>query len=254
MILRRMGTKYKIAHKILPFFPQHRYYVELFFGAGGMFFSKPNCGWNLLNDNDAEVINLYTVLSTHRAEFEAELDITPNHSDLFHHWVSNVEHCPIRRAVRFIFLSNFSLYGAGTTQKIPTGNNPKKSIREQLPATINLLRDCTFTNYDFRDVLSKIGFKHSAQSKEQTFIYADPPYCATGSNYDGFSEKDTRDLFGILAEAGCKFAISEFQNEFILTLAKEFDLQVHYISERRTLKSRNVEILLTNYSSTKSLF
>ena len=41
MILRRLGNKSKIAADIQKHFPQHKIYIEPFFGAGGMFFNKP---------------------------------------------------------------------------------------------------------------------------------------------------------------------------------------------------------------------
>lgn len=42
MILRRLGNKKSIAHKIIPYFPEHKIYIEPFFGSGGMFFNKPH--------------------------------------------------------------------------------------------------------------------------------------------------------------------------------------------------------------------
>lgn len=254
MILWRIGNKMKLASKIIPLFPKHDYYVELFFGAGGIFFNKPLASWNLLNDNDAEITNLYDVLSRRRAEFEAELDIMPNHSDLFCYWKKNREIDAIRRAVRFVYLSNFSYMGNEGTQRIAVGDNSKMGIREKLNSTCEMLRDCTFTNYDFREVIPRISFRHGAADKERCFIYSDPPYCNTTGNYDTFTEKDTQDLFSILANSGCKYAISEFETPFITELAREYKLHSHYISERRTLKTRNVEILLTNYSVGNTLF
>lgn len=41
MILSRIGNKTQIADEIQKYFPEHRNYVEMFFGAGGMFFNKP---------------------------------------------------------------------------------------------------------------------------------------------------------------------------------------------------------------------
>ena len=35
MILRRLGNKKKLAHKIIEYFPDHKIYIEPFFGAGG---------------------------------------------------------------------------------------------------------------------------------------------------------------------------------------------------------------------------
>ena len=59
MILRRLGNKQAIAHKIIPYFPPHKIYIEPFFGAGGMFFNKPKAKYNIVNDLDSDVFNLF---------------------------------------------------------------------------------------------------------------------------------------------------------------------------------------------------
>jgi len=51
------------------------------------------------------------------------------------------------------------------------------------------------------------------------------------------------------------FAISEFNNDFVLSQAKERGLNVIYIGERKNLKNVRTEILITNYeNSQQSLF
>ena len=89
----------------------------------------------------------------------------------------------------------------------------------------------------------------------RTLIYCDPPYLGTDDNYShSFTENDSLDLFDTLQATGCKFAMSEFDNEFILNQAKERGLNVIYIGERRNLKKSRTEILITNYEKQKSLF
>ena len=48
--------------------------------------------------------------------------------------------------------------------------------------------------------------------------------------------------------------MSEFDNEFILNQAKKRGLNVIVIGERKNLKNRRTEILITNYEKQKSLF
>jgi DNA adenine methylase len=62
MILRRLGNKQAIAQDIIKYFPEHKIYVEPFFGAGGMFFNKPKVKYNIVNDLDSEVFNLFQVV------------------------------------------------------------------------------------------------------------------------------------------------------------------------------------------------
>ena len=59
MILRRRGNKKEIASLIQKHFPPHKIYIELFFGAGGMFFNKPVVRYNFINDIDNDVFNLW---------------------------------------------------------------------------------------------------------------------------------------------------------------------------------------------------
>jgi DNA adenine methylase len=109
-------------------------------------------------------------------------------------------------------------------------------------------------NKDFRVFLKSFQIKH-ANDCLNIFIYCDPPYLATTNNYsNGFTEQDTIDLFDCLAETGCKYAVSEFDNDFVLQLARERKLNVIYIGERQNLGNRRTEILITNYQQQQSLF
>ena len=113
MILRRLGNKKKIAHKIIEYFPDHKIYIEPFFGAGGMFFQKPKAKYNIVNDLDSDVFNLFQVVMNHKEELEKAFYIMPIHSDLLDYWKKNLETDPIKKALRFLLLSNFTFNGAG---------------------------------------------------------------------------------------------------------------------------------------------
>jgi hypothetical protein len=77
----------------------------------------------------------------------------------------------------------------------------------------------------------------------------------TGDNYENsFTLQDTKDLFEILVNSGIRFALSEFKNDIIIDIAKSYNLNIIEICERRTLKSRNTEILITNYKSENNIF
>ena len=109
MILRRLGNKKRIAKDIIKHFPPHKIYIEPFFGAGGMFFNKPKAKYNIVNDLDSDVFNLFQVVMNRREELEKAFYLMPIHSDLLEYWKANREEEPIRKALRFLFLSNFAL-------------------------------------------------------------------------------------------------------------------------------------------------
>jgi len=122
MALIRKGNKTRIAHKIYPFFPAHRVFVDLFFGAGGMYFSKPQAKYNFCNDADAEVYNFFTVLKNQQEAFFERFESVPLDEKLFKHWIKNTESDPVWKAIRFVYLSNFSLYGAKDCFKLQPNN------------------------------------------------------------------------------------------------------------------------------------
>lgn len=250
MILRRLGNKTKIAADIQKHFPQHKIYVEPFFGAGGMFFNKPKVKYNIVNDLDSDVFNLFQVVINQKDELEHAFKIMPIHSDLLDYWKENKETDNVKRALRFLFISNISFMGAGASMRYGT-ENPKNVLYENLNKTFDFIHDVQFANFDFRKFLNTLRDKNA----EETFIYCDPPYLETDDNYEnGFTETDSNDLFNCLQKTGCKFAMSEFDHPFILEQAKQRNLNVITIGERQNLKNRRTEILVTNYKNHATLF
>ena len=76
MILTRVGNKKRIASYIYKLFPEHNLYIEPFFGAGGMFFQKPRSKYNIVNDLDSDVYNLFMVILNQKEDFKKLLEIT----------------------------------------------------------------------------------------------------------------------------------------------------------------------------------
>lgn len=254
MILRRLGNKSAIAHKIIPYFPPHKIFVDVFFGAGGMFFNKPKAKYNIVNDLDSDVFNLFMVVMDHKEELEKAFYQMPIHSDLLNYWKKNQETDPIKKALRFLFLSNFTLYGKQDTITY-RAENDQQILLERLDETSKLLFGVQFMNFDFRKAI-KVATSQLTD-KEDIFVYCDSPYLSTVDTYSDsevWSEADSLDLFNALQATGCNFAMSEFDHPFILQQAKERNLNVHIIGERQNLKNRRTEILVTNYRKEATLF
>ena len=103
MILRRLGNKKKIAKKIQAYFPPHKIYIEPFFGAGGMFFNKPKAKYNIVNDLDSDVFNLFMVVMNRKDELLEAFKMMPIHQDLLNYWKKNKETDEIKRLLGFCF-------------------------------------------------------------------------------------------------------------------------------------------------------
>lgn len=253
MILNRLGNKTRIAQDIIQHFPQHRTFIDMFFGAGGIFFNKPLADYNFCNDIDDDVFNLYQVLKTDKENLIKEIEIMPMTENLLKHWNFNTETEPLQKAVRFIMLSNFGYMGKPNTMVFGQSyGNQKKSTLSKIDATFERIKFAQFMCCDFRKVLSKVQFR---DNENEAFVYADPPYIGTDNNYSqSFTEQDTKDLFELLVNSGLKFAISEFDNDFVMSLANDYKLNIITIGERQNMKNRRTEILVTNYKKPLSLF
>ena len=256
MILRRLGNKKKIAKEIQKHFPPHKIYIEPFFGAGGMFFYKPKVKYNVVNDLDSDVFNLYDIILNRKKEFEKMFKLMPIHTDLIKYWKEYKGDDNLNRALRFLALSNFTLNGTGTSLRSNVLENPKKEVLKYLKQTIEYMQDVKFLNMDCNKFIKTLAFRPNSNEINTTLIYCDPPYLGTNDNYsNSFTEEQSEELFDTLEETGCKFAMSEFYHPFILEQAKQRNLNVIIIGERQNLKNRRTEILVTNYSnSQQSLF
>ena len=62
VVIPYYGGKYELSKKLISMLPSHDRYFEPFFGGGSMFFRKPKADWNILNDVDNDLVNLYITI------------------------------------------------------------------------------------------------------------------------------------------------------------------------------------------------
>lgn len=198
MILRRLGNKKKLATQIQTYFPPHKLYIEPFFGAGGMFFNKPKAKFNIMNDQDSEVFNLFMVVKNDPdALIDAWMQM-PLHLDLWKWWKENQEEEAHWKAARFLFYSNYGFMGMPQTMLFNHGNS-KQIVLDGIRKTQELLCNVEFMNCDFRQMFKMM----SLSGEKDVLIYCDPPYLDTTDNYESsFKHEDSDALFKTLMSTG----------------------------------------------------
>lgn len=230
------------------YFPKHRMRIELFFGAGGSFFYLPEPKYSIINDLDDDVTNLYLTIQNDIEPLRLAIEMVPVSESLIDYWKQNYETDPIKKAVRFLFLSNFTYMGKGDTMRFGL-DNAKKSILKNLKITFSKLQNCKIMNRDFREVIPSISFTKGLNDKKNCFVFLDPIYLDTDHNYrvPNWSKDDTVDCLDLMLSCGIKSAMSEFDHPFVIEQALKRGLNVIYLRERENIKNRRVEILITNY-------
>jgi DNA adenine methylase len=257
--LRRLGNKNAIADQIIEHFPDDfDCLISLFYGTGSLenrFLGKIK--YIIANDLDDNVYNFYLMLTTRFDELYEALELLPYHESAFKAFRENIPDDPVQKAVRFLMLSNWSLYGAGDTMRFELGYH-KETLLKLLQSNFKILSHNTvtttqFMNCDFRKVIAKTSIRPGVDAPKY-LLYSDPPYLDTSTTYNTpkWTKQDVDDLFQILCNSGMRFAMSEFDHPYLLQKAKKYGLNVIYIRERQALKKRATEILITNYK-TKTL-
>jgi len=75
-ILRYPGSKWNLANTIVSMMPQHKSYLEPFFGSGAVLFTKQSSAIETINDIDDEIVNLFKVIRERPDELKRVIKLT----------------------------------------------------------------------------------------------------------------------------------------------------------------------------------
>lgn len=255
-VIKRKGNKSKIAHLIYPLFKECTTYIEPFFGAGGMFFNKPVAKYNILNDLDSDIFNVWNVFQNcdKLEEFIELWGLIPIDQNLIKYWGTHTGEglTEVQKAIKFVYLCNYCLFSDSSTLRARCSNpNTRALVLEEVKKCLKFLNCCSFYHMDYLKFLDLIP---SQLGHTKGFIYCDPPYGNTSASYKGFSEKDMINLFEKLNELNYPWAVSGYDCEFLDSIIEKNNYVKTYIKETRTILKRNVEILITNYLPNQILF
>jgi DNA adenine methylase len=180
-ILAWPGGKRRLAKKILPLFENrpHSCYVEEFAGGGSMFFLRPPAQVEVLNDANAELINLYRVVKNHLDEFIRQFRYSLASRQLFD-WAKQTPPevlTDIQRAARFLYIQKLCFGGkvSSTTFGISPSQPPRFNIlrlEEDLSQAHLRLSRAWIEHLDWHDCLVR-------WDREYTMHFMDPPYWET---------------------------------------------------------------------------
>jgi len=256
-MLRRIGNKSDLASEIIQYFPKDiTIFIDLFFGSGAMtweMMKKFPKLYYTANDIDNDVANLWNICRNENDfnQFYELVEITPYHSDIYKQFTNDfIPKDKFEKALQFLYLSNFSLFGFKSCLRFVAYNNSRKILLENAKDILKYVNKLiVFENKDFREINLPYSYpKTRPLQKYGQFVYCDPPYIQTADNYsNSFTEQDTKELIEKLISSELRFCISEFLTDTTEKLAKQYNLKLTIIKERRNHKKRATEIIMTNY-------
>jgi len=246
--ISRMGGKSKLRKTIIEMIPDHECYIELFFGAGWVYFGKQPSKVEVINDIDKELINLFKMIKYHAPEIERLLQYEFSGRDIFEEYKNySIEYLTeIHRAVRFLYLisqsfaSKMEAYGYATTSK-PKPQIFYKNILKDLKER---LRNTYVENLTFEKIIKKYD-------REYSFFFADPPYFQTEGYDNEFVEKEHLLLRDNLKNLKGKFLLTINDHPRVREWYEGFNIKevkVNYsISREKKARKKYNELIITNY-------
>lgn len=128
-IIPWIGGKRRLADHIIPRFPKHDCYVEVFAGGAALYFMRSPARVEVINDINGELVNLYRVVQHHLEEFVRQFKWALTSRQVFE-WLKHTVPetlTDIQRAARFYYLQKSCFGGKlegqtfGTRTEHPPG-------------------------------------------------------------------------------------------------------------------------------------
>ncbi len=295
-----VGDKYKLLPEIKSLFPKKiNRFIEPFTGGGSVFLNV-NANEYLLNDLDANVVKIHRFLlqqAQNPTVFFKKIEQKIYKYGLSHSYIKDVVPLELKEQWKKTYYAKFNktgfqklkedfnksnrddilhlylllIYGFNRMLRfnskgeynLPVGNvDFNKNVYEALLNYFRIVknRKINFYNLDFIDFIKHIDFQ------KDDFIYLDPPYLITFSEYNKYwneqSEQKLINILDDLHEKKVNFAVSnvthykgKINNRFLEWSKKynSFDVKSNYISYHdNTIKSFK-EVLITNYNAEKKV-
>ncbi|WP_186071111.1 DNA adenine methylase [Burkholderia gladioli] len=178
-IIPWLGGKRRLADILIPRFPAHECYVEVFAGGAALYFLRPPAKVEVINDINGELINLYRVVQHHLEKFVRQFKWALTSRQVFEWLKQTVPESltDIQRAARFYYLQKSCFGGKlegqtfGTKTLAPPGLNLLR-LEEDLSAAHLRLASAFIERLDWAECIDRYDRPH-------TLFYLDPPYLDT---------------------------------------------------------------------------
>jgi len=258
IVIPYYGGKYEMSKKLIPLISPHDRYFEVFAGGLSMFFRKTKAKWNVLNDKDNDIVNLYMCVLLKKEELVKNLFWLPKSRELFLNFKQEIrdENNKIQipdplQAAKYLYCIRYSFNKLIHTP-FSMNKDMNKNWDKELEYSRNALGGATIENLDFFEIVDKY------KPRKKDFWYLDPPYIVAtekGTYYNhSFTMEDherLREAVQKIHDGGAHFMVSYDYREEVAELYKDFDcrtLNWKYTgaTDEARLKERK-EYVIINY-------
>jgi DNA adenine methylase len=253
-----MGNKKELAEWIVPMFPPHQIYGEIFGGTYALGLNKTKSPFEFYNDLNVYLSNLFEVVRSNKDEFIEQICSHNISQVTYERYYMNHEVVTVpdmESAIRYYYIMSLCALGKYTGGFQPDITDSEASLlfvkqKSVIEKIHNRIKDIIIFCRPYDKIIKKFD-------REDALIYLDPPYVNTESYYKKlvgeFTVEDHVKLRDILSKFKGKFVLSYEDNDLIRTLYKGFNLYER--NKFRQSKGEDaVEIVITNYKIPNTLF
>lgn len=267
------GGKRQIIDKLLKLVPiEYNTYYEPFVGGGALLFelSPKNA---VINDSNAELMNVYKLISTDQGYEEVVKLLNTyekKHSEKFYYQIRNKDKdkkkfaklSPVEHAARTIYLNKACFNGLYRVNSKGEFNVPfNKKLKINTYDSQNMILAYVYFQANNVKILNTDFEEAVSTAKKGDFIYFDPPYDSENeTTFNSYTEtgfgKDEQirlaKVYKELADRGCYVMLSNHNTTLINELYKDYN--IHVITAKRNINSKGEkrgkveEVIITNYT------
>lgn len=179
-ILNYPGSKWRMADLIISNMPEHKSYLEPFFGSGAVFMTKKKTILETINDKDKRLVNLFRVMREDPEKLQYLIMHTP-YSREEYRLSQEISDVPTEDARRMMVRLWFGV--GGKTVSVPgfrkniSWNGPYNTYEwndmyNRIGTAVNRLKDAQIESMDAVDLIDQ-------HNDADTLIYCDPPYVSS---------------------------------------------------------------------------
>ena len=220
------GGKHYLAPWIIEQFPDHKHYVEPYFGGGSVLLRKPaplvEGHSEVVNDIHSELVNFWRVLQSEDrfGRFGRRVQAVAMAEEEWRDAAEFDLRNGLDSAVAFFIRARQSRQGLMKDFATLSRNRTRRGMNEQASAWITAVDGLPEIHARLRRVVilcrDALGVIRQ-QDGEHTLFYMDPPYLhetrqATGAYHHEMSEEDHSDLLRLLSRIKGKFILSGYDS------------------------------------------
>ena len=261
-----LGGKKRMSKELIGIMPNHEFYVEIFMGSAAVFFAKPKARFNIINDINNNLVDLYNVVSNFGEEFDNFLFLIANflksreQFESFKKTYGSKKYHELPRYERAAIFYYLNVHTFNNDMAVMEFTHKWEDFTKTLCAQLILSRDkltnTIVENMSYVDLIKKYN-----QKKRNVLFFADPPYVVADSGiyYEYvFDEDDHRFMAFQMKEIdrkGNKFIITYDDHPLIRELYKDFNvMEWEYTYSAANLnagKKKQMELVITNTTANK---